>query len=228
MIRRSQYRCSFNADADGKGFDAALGICRDRAYELIKCGELCNVSFYRYKDMGFLHVEEIVDSEADAKLDAEALMEGLGAYLKPWPREDGDVFFAPMIKVYYQYEPEADIDAWEHERTTADKTRIGRIAFVYPEKLTSYIMYHTALIEEGLSPGDKYAYISMHENLLFSYYEEPRNNVNLRHSQEESEVLKKWLAVDPESHFDRVKGEGMNFLVIPCLFSIDRLDLIMY
>ena len=74
--------------------------------------------------------------------------------------------------------------------------------------------------------GDKYAFISMHENILFSYYEEPRNNVNIKKSDEESAVIGEWLNADPESHFDRVKAQGNNFLVVPCLFSMDRVDLV--
>ena len=72
--------------------------------------------------------------------------------------------------------------------------------------------------------GDKYAFISVHENILFSYYEEPRNNVNIKNVDKESEVIENWLKVDPESHFDREKACGSNFLVIPCLFSVDRID----
>ncbi len=173
--------------------------------------------------MGFLHLEEICDSE-DEKSDPESICPEIGAFLKPWPEEDGDRYFVAMIKVYYQYEPEDDPDEWEKERTTAVKTRVGRIAFVFPSKLTSYVMYHRRLTDEGLNKGDKYAFISMHENILFSYYEEPRNNVNIRRSDEASKVIDEWLKVDPESHFDRVKAKGMNFLVIPCLFSVDRVD----
>jgi hypothetical protein len=29
---------------------------------------------------------------------------------------------------------------------------------------------------------------------------------------------------EEESHFDRVKAKGSNFLVIDCLFSVDRID----
>lgn len=188
-------------------------------------GRLCNVSFYRYENMGFLYIEEIVESVREEPVDPESLFSELTPYLKPWPREEGDRFFVPMINVYYHHIPDGDIDAWERERTTAVKTRVGRIAFVFPEKMPSYVMHHAAIVNEGLLKGDKYAFISMHENLLFSYYEEPRNNVNLRGSDEESEAIKAWSAVDPESHFDRVKAKGDNFLVIPCLFSVDRVDL---
>jgi hypothetical protein len=223
MLIRHQYRCSFNASAEGLEFESTIELFREKASLLIKNGAFCNISFYRYKKMGFLHLEEICDSE-DEKSDPESICPEIGAFLKPWPEEDGDRYFVPMIKVYYQYEPEDDPDEWEKERTTAVKTRVGRIAFVFPSKLTSYVMYHRRLTDEGLNKGDKYAFISMHENILFSYYEEPRNNVNIRRSDEASKVIDEWLKVDPESHFDRVKAKGMNFLVIPCLFSVDRVD----
>lgn len=226
MIRRSQYRCSFKLMGGDMPLDNILDRCRQELSELISNGRLCNASFYRYNDMGFLYLEEIIENADEKNIDVDALMADLKPYLKPWPEENGDRFFAPMINVYYHHMPEDDLDKWEHERTTSSKQRIGRIAFVYPHKLPSYIMYHNAIVEEGLLKGDKYAFISVHENILFSYYEEPRNNVNIKNSDEESKVIDKWLSVDPESHFDRIKAEGSNFLVIPCLFSVDRIDLL--
>ncbi len=225
MIRRSQFRCSFKILAVDAPLDNILERCRNHFVKLIKNGKVCNASFYRYKNMGFLYVEEIVDSELEEGIKIDKVMADLNPYLKPWPEEDGDKYFAPMVNVYYHHIPGNDIDKWEHERTTATKERIGRIAFVYPDKLTSYVKHHTEIVDEGLLKGDKYAFISMHENLLFSYYEEPRHNVNIRNSEEQSQVINDWLAVDPESHFDRKKSKGSNFLVIPCLFSVDRIDL---
>nr|MCR5102301.1 hypothetical protein [Butyrivibrio sp.] len=224
MIRRIQYRCSFRKDSLGEEIDRVLSACKNKFVELINCGKVCNASFYRYKNMGFLYVEEIVSDMDNPHLNIDEIMSELSPYLKLWPEEDGDTFWVPMINVYYHHIPDGDIDKWEYERTTDVKQRIGRIAFVYRDKLPSYVKHHTAIVEEGLLKGDKYAYISLHENLLFSYYEEPRNNVNIRNSEEESKVIQDWLDVDPESHFDREKAEGSNFLVIPCLFSVDRLE----
>ena len=223
MIKRLQFRCSFKMLTDETGFNSAIEKCKEKAEKLIEEGKLCNVSFYGYKEMGFLYIEEITETE-NAPLDVEQLMSDLNPYLRSWPEEDGDRYFASMINVYYHHIPDEDIDKWEHERTTATKTRVGRIAFVFPEKLPSYVKHHTAIVEEGLLKGDKYAYISMHENLLFSYYEEPRNNVNIKNTDEESKVINDWMAVDPESHFDREKAKGSNFLVITCLFTADRVD----
>lgn len=220
-IKRSQYRCSFRPEAKGAGFEKALAGCRERIWGLVTSGRFCNVSFYRHADMGFLYVEEIT-----GPADIDLLMSDLAGFLRPWPREEGDRYFAPMINVYYHHIPDEDLDEWERERTTAVKTRVGRIAFLFPDKLPSYVMYHTAIVQEGLLKGDKYQFISLHENILFSYYEEPRNNVNLKGTDEESKVIEDWLSVDPESHFDRIKAQGSNFLVIPCLFSVDRVDIL--
>lgn len=78
-------------------------------------------------------------------------------------------------------------------------------------------------MDEGKHAGDKYQCIALHENILFSYYEEPRTNVNLCGEQgAESEALKGWMAADPESHFNRGKAGSDNFLVIEPILLIDR------
>jgi len=38
----------------------------------------------------------------------------------------------------------------------------------------------------------------------------------------ESEALKGWMAADPESHFNRGKAGGDNFLVIEPILLMDR------
>ena len=283
MIKRYQYRCTFKDDYDEKSYQEAVAKCREKSAQAISSGQFCNISFYRYENMGFVYVEKIcgkrddgrengsMEKDIDARGNVREIIEreefatnesireeadinerkkpemaeftanestreeeienlvgnilaDIKSFLKIWPREERDTYFVPMINVYYHHIPEEDLDIWEKERTTATKTRVGRVAFVYPDKLTSYILHHKEIVDEGLLRGDKYAYISMHENLLFSYYEEPRNNVNITGSDQESKAIERWLAVDPESHFDRVKAKGDNFLVIPCLFSVDRVD----
>ncbi len=231
MIRRMQYRCSFLEGIEDTKLSAAIETCRQQSLAGIEAGRLCNVSFYRYEQMGFIYLEEIVPDEAaqdhaQGGIRPEELFAALRPYLKRWPREEGDVCFAPMINVYYHHQPTGDLAAWEEARRQPGKQRIGRIAFVYPEKLPSYVRYHQAIVEEGLLMGDQYAYISLHENLLFSYFEEPRTNVNISGKAAESTVINDWLKADPESHFDREKAQGSNFLVIPCLFSEERIEVL--
>ena len=63
--------------------------------------------------------------------------------------------------------------------------------------------------------------ISVQENLLFSYLEEPRTHVNIRHQPGvPSAELQEWLAVDPESHFEHFAKEQQgpdapNFVYLP-------------
>ena len=51
------------------------------------------------------------------------------------------------------------------------KTGSGGIAFLYPEEAVShYTSWHQAIVEEGAFKGDQYQFISLHENILFSYF----------------------------------------------------------
>ena len=88
------------------------------------------------------------------------------------------------------------------------------------EKLFSYVYYHKALVDEGLLDGDRYQFIALHENILFSYFEEPKIFTHIKKEcKEESSVIKEWLAVDPESHFDHDLSGEENFLLIEEIFS---------
>ena len=74
---------------------------------------------------------------------------------------------------------------------------------------------------EGLLEGDRYQFIALHENILFSYFEEPKEFTHIKkESAEESRVIKDWLAVDPESHFDHTLSGKDNFLLLPEIFSM--------
>ena len=117
----------------------------------------------------------------------ETLFAPLAPYMEQWPEENGLTPWAPMYHIYHHSIP-GDVSEWVKERA--------------------------AIVQEGLLKGDKYQYISLHENVLFSYFEEPRHNVNITGKEEESKVIEGWMAVDPESHFDREKACGNNFLVI--------------
>lgn len=69
-------------------------------------------------------------------------------------------------------------------------------------------------MREGLLVGDRYQMISLHENLLFSYFETPRDReqVNISRRPEPSEATKEWEAVVPESHFYHFpEANGENF-----------------
>ena len=89
-----------------------------------------------------------------------------------------------------------------------------------------YVEYHYALVKEGLLAGDRYQLISMHEDLLFSYLEEPRTPGNIRRIPgAASEVIDGWMKSDPDSHFIHLPGSnGANFLFIPTVFALGAGD----
>lgn len=216
MITRHQYRGCLKQDADGERLTDALLEMREDVKKFIDGKRLLAVYLYRYKRMCFLYYE--------------ALEEGIGPndfsgalmpLLEMWPEEEGKTPWAYMYHIFHHSIP-GEPEGWEKERT-GEKTKIGRIAFLYPEKLFSYACWHKAIVDEGKHAGDKYQCIALHENILFSYYEEPRTNVNLCGEQgAESEALKGWMAADPESHFNRGKAGSDNFLVIEPILLMDR------
>lgn len=216
MMIRKQYRGCLKQTASEKELDKALVKVQECTDTMIRGNQLLSIGIYRYKQMCFLYYEALEEG-----IEPEEFLAALTPLLEMWPEEQGKTPWAYMYHIYHHSVP-AEPEEWEVERA-GEKTQIGRIAFLYPEKLFSYTYWHKAIVDEGYLLGDKYQCISLHENILFSYYEEPRTNVNLCGDFEaESEVMEGWLAADPESHFDRKKAGGDNFLVIEPILLADR------
>lgn len=154
----------------------------------------------------------------------EGLLEPLGHFLQAWPGQDGDRLWVHMYHIYYHSVPESP-EQWK--RAAVPEKRRGRIAFLRDDKLFSYTYFHKAIVDEGLLTGDRYQSIALHENILFSYFEEPKTFVNVKGDTfRESEVIRDWLAVDPESHFIHMpQGEGENFMFLPALFALGVEDM---
>ena len=208
MIYRKEYRACLKENIDEQGLKK---IC-DRISSK-KNKDFLEVYLYRHNKMLFLYYEARVEDT-----NPEFFLSDLNIFLETWPEEKGLTHWAYMYPVFYQQIPTEDEEAWIRERK-GYKTKIGRIAFLKEEKLFSYVYWHTAIVKEGLMKGDKYQYISLHENVLFSYYEEPRNNVNLSGREEESLAIKEWISLDPGSHFELDKTDGQHFKVLePILF----------
>jgi len=222
MIIRREYRGCIKSGIDEGIFNYVVAKASAAVSKEIKKGKLVELCLYRYKSMCFLYFEaeeertceeEGMRNKPDFELRPENLLESLTPFLEEWPDEEGKTPWVFMYPVFYQQKDIRDISEWTKERNPS-KTRVGRIAFLFPDKLSSYVRWHKALVDEGLLKGDKYQYISLHENILFSYYEEPRTNVSITGGDEESEVIDKWLSIDPGSHFDQSRTEGRHFLPI--------------
>lgn len=149
----------------------------------------------------------------------EELLSPLEPFLRLWPGQRGDRLWVHMYHIYYHSVPESP-QQWR--RAAVPEKRRGRIAFLRDDKLFSYTYFHKAIVDEGLLAGDRYQSIALHENILFSYFEEPKTFVNVRgDDSEESRVIKEWLAVDPEAHFIHMpSGKGENFMFLPALFAL--------
>lgn len=154
----------------------------------------------------------------------EELLLPLESFLQVWPGQHGDRLWVHMYHIYYHSVPEST-EQWK--RIRVPEKRRGRIAFLRDDKLFSYTYFHKAIVDEGLLTGDKYQSIALHENILFSYFEEPKTFVNVQGDvSKESRVMEDWLAVDPESHFIHMpQGKGENFMFLPALFAIGVEDM---
>ena len=214
MIERKQYRACLRTGWKAETLEQAVREAAEAARAAVEAGSILTASLYRYKDMCFLYYEALKENVAPTDFLAP-----LTPLLEEWPEENGKTPWAYMYHIFHHSVPEDAAD-WIRERTEGKK-RIGRIAFLYPDKLFSYTYWHYAIVEEGLLKGDKYQCIALHENILFSYFEEPRFNVNIKNEPEQaSNVIEGWMEADPESHFDRVKAGGDNFLIIDRLFTV--------
>lgn len=228
QVIRAQYRAVLEGETTENHLREAVDRCQQILQVRVEQGELLTAGMFRYKSFLFLYMEYIVE-EGSALLDKKSceinrvpdqwfdFMKPLLCSLREYC---GEQHWAYMYPVFWVDQP-VSLEQWR--RNQKPNARCGRIAFLYPEKFASYICHHHAIVEEGLLIGDRYQMISSHENVLFSYFETPRDReqVNIRHEEKESEEIKKWEAVDPDSHFIRFEEDPKNnFLVIDTLFSV--------
>ena len=221
MIERKQYRGCLKKNTSPQVLNDACKSAKLCAEKLIEEKRLLTASLYEYNGMCFLYYEAL-----EKGVIPEDFLSALDEVLETWPEEQGLTSWVPMYPIYWHQIPDS-VENWQKARNLLDedgkkteKDRIGRIAFVYPEKPFSYTYWHQAIVGEGLLKGDQYQFISLHENILFSYFETPKHMVNIKNTEEESKVIREWMEADPESHFDRVKAGGENFRIIPALFSV--------
>ena len=242
-IYRLHYRAQLKADYTDAELAQSVAKCQANIRALQKGGRVLTAALYRYNRMLFLYYEalgeplEVVEPLAlsetallESGEDVQAttvhpteFLEPLDSFLISWPGQMQDRLWVHMYYIYCHSYPES-VSGWK--RAAVPEHRRGRIAFLRDDKLFSYVYYHKAIVDEGLLSGDKYQSIALHENILFSYFEEPKTFVNVKNSQEESKVIHDWLAVDPESHFIHMpEGNGENFMLLPALFALGVEDL---
>ena len=222
MIKRSNFRGCYQGDTETLA--QALLLDASVVEQKAAAEECLTVALYRHESMVFLYMEALCET-----LTPEALFPHLTALLSLWPgKADADPAkllkpraWVYMYPIYHHDVPETK-EQWARE---GKKKRRGRIAILKEDKLFSYVYYHKALVEEGLLEGDRYQFISLHENILFSYFEEPKQFTHIKKEcMEESSVIWDWLAVNPESHFDHDLSGEENFLLIEEIYGYNSAE----
>lgn len=244
-IYRLHYRGQLKEDISHDLLENAVRKCTENVRGAQEDGRVLTAALYRYDRMLFFYYEGVGEplavTEPIAMTDQAALEESgedvqttcirpeellmsLESFLQVWPGQKGDRLWVHMYYIYCHSVPES---AEQWKRAAVPEKRRGRIAFLRDDKLFSYTYFHKAIVDEGLLTGDRYQSIALHENILFSYFEEPKTFVNVRGDvSRESRVIDDWLAVDPESHFIHMpQGKGENFMFLPALFAMGVEDM---
>ena len=221
-VRRVSYRAVLREGVTEEQAESAFLLCREAFVRAKESYVLLTASLYRYGKYLFLYAEGAGEEPLPEKLCA-----ALADLLQNWPGPVEEPrcgrMWVRMQPYYYHAVPDTAED-WMKDRNPS--LRRGRIALLLPDKWESYMAHHFALMREGLIEGDRYHLISLHENLLFSYFEEPKTLTNLQRKEAgHSAALEEWLLTDPESHFMRfAPGQGPgpeeNFVFLPCAAGV--------
>lgn len=221
-VIRGQYRAAIKTGVKQETIEELANICKLKVQAELDKGNLLTGGMYQYKTMLFLYLEYITEND---NLDIAAIPSDWFAeftpFLEPWPWFGSMRHWVYMYPVFWFDQPKS-LEYWK--RSVKPDAGCGRIALLKPEKLFSYICHHQAIVEEGLLVGDRYQFISHHENLLFSYFETPRDRerVNILKVNKESREIIRWKDVNPKEHFELFpEAQGDDFLVISTLFWLN-------
>jgi len=217
---RCQYRATMKPEINEIAFSQAADKSKEEARYAIKNDKVLTCGLFRYKRMIFLYMEFIIDDKQPIIDDPSIWFPQLTEFLCKWPEMDKENEWVEMVPVFW-FDLPVNIELWKRKQNP-DK-RCGRIAVLYPDKLLSYICHHQAIAQEGLLKGDRYQSIAVHENILFSYFETPRDRevVNIKRVDEKSYKIDKWEKTDPFSHFYHFpEANGENFMIISTIFDI--------
>lgn len=239
QIYRLHYRGQLKENVSMETVQQAAELCVENIRRAQKQGKVLTAALYYWKRMLFFYYEAVgeplsvvepcaltsdslPESGEDMQitcLHPEELLVPLTPFLQIWPGQTDDRLWVHMYHVFYHSIPEG-VEDWT--RAKRPEFRRGRIAFLREDKLYSYLYYHKSLVDEGLLTGDKYQSIAIHENILFSYFEEPKIETNVKKDlSKESEVVRQWFLVNPNSHFIHMsQGNGGNFMFLPALFAV--------
>lgn len=216
MIYRNQYRGQLKEDTSKEELSGILEQMIIHIKKMIQEEKIMTAALYYYNKMLFLYYEAMAQ-----EIKPMDLVGGLTPCLEVWPGLEAKRVWVHMPTVYYHAVPQS-VEDWT--RPNVPELRRGRIAFLYEQSMFEYVYHHVAIVNEGLLTGDKYQFIGLHENILFSYFEEPKTIMNVRRDlTKESEAIQGWLEVNPEAHFISKEDGGVgNFMFLPAYFALGQ------
>ena len=242
-IYRLHYRGQLRENVSTETVQQAADLCVENIRRAQAQGKVLTAALYYSERMLFFYYEAIgeplpvaeywgmkegilPESGEDVQLTClhpEELLVPLAPYLQVWPGQSDDRLWVYMYHIYCHSIPE-NVGEWK--RPGKPELRRGRIAFLRWDKVINYAFYHKAIVDEGLLLGDKYHSIALHENVLFSYFEEPKTLTNVQKDfTRESEVINEWVAEKPRWHFiHQEAGDGLDFMFLPALFAVGLED----
>lgn len=196
-----------------EGLGAIQAGCTVQPY--IEAGELMTAAAFLWKRGLFIYYE-CVDGFT---IHPEQLLPGLTPYLVNWPSQDEPRKWVPMIDVFHFNTP-ADQEHWRRKEPV--ERRVGRIAHLKPEMMSSYIYYHYQLQEEHAFFGPKYEIIAMHENMLFGYQEFPAvvEEPIVPKKLQTSGTPANWSDSQMDLHFQPWEDGHLYFKPIETLFAL--------
>lgn len=175
-VIRASYRAVLGEDVSEEKIAQAFAACGSEMEHAWGRRRLLTASLYRYGHFLFLYTEGV-----EERVIPEEMFPSMSLSLQNWPGviENGAKgrVWVYMQSYYYHAVPKY-VGEWMRGRKP--KLRRGRIALLEPGMWEEYMEHHLALMKEGLIQGDRYHFISVHENVLFSYFEEPKVMTNLR------------------------------------------------
>ena len=219
-ILRAQYRTFLKENISDRELREQTEMYHKIASSKKEVGDLLTAAMFQYEKNVFLYIEFIGADEKKVPTLAEELFPDFHHLFETVPGFYEKRCWVYMTPVFWFDTPES-LQQWK--RAQKAEEQCGRIAILYHEKLLSYVCHHQSIVNEGLLKGDRYQFISFHENVLFSYYEEPRDReiVNVKNTEGDSGEIVLWEQADPESHFYHFpEADGANFLKIPSLFTV--------
>ncbi len=152
-----------------KTLQAALPNLQTTLAQRVAADDILTLSLFTWHQQIFLYYE--CPGAPIAPID---LVGDINSTLAP----SASRIWAPMMDIFHFNRPQS-LEHWR--RDLPPEACTARVVYLRPEMVSSYIFLHYQMQEEKPGGGDKYGQISLHENLLFFYLEQPATNEDAQH-----------------------------------------------